>query len=86
VANRRAQSNTSEALAPGSQLINSAPAVCTWVTIESVTALLNGSEPVDATSPMRRPMPLSGAMVRNATTVPGGSVAVDRGVVVGVGA
>jgi hypothetical protein len=51
--------------------------------MESVTALLNGLEPVDAINPIRCPTALSGVTVRNGTTVPGGSVvvvavAVDR--------
>ena len=66
--------------------MSSAPAACTCAAIDSVTALLNGSEPVEATNPMRCPVPLPGAGVRNGTTVPGGSVALAAVTVDGDGA
>ncbi len=71
------ESSTSVASSPGSQRISLAPAAVTCATTESVTALANGSELVGATSPMRLPTALSGATVRNGTTVPGGGVEMD---------
>jgi hypothetical protein len=53
-------------------VISSAPAASNCAATDSVTAMLNGSEPVDATNPMRVPTALPEAAVRNGTTVPVG--------------